>query len=149
MSHSARTVCLLLVLLALSPAVCGQIITTAAGNGTGALSGDGGPATSASLSQPYGVTADIAGNIFIADTANNRIRLVNMSTGIITTVAGNGIGGFSGDGGPATSATLNFPRGVGLESGGNIFIADASNHRIRVVNHNTGIITTIAGVGGA
>jgi sugar lactone lactonase YvrE len=122
------------------------IITTVAGNGIRGFSGDGGPATSASLS-PIGVAVDATGNLFIADTGNHRIRRVDESTGIITTVAGNGIRGFSGDGGPATSASLNYPTGVAVDGSGNLFIADAANNRIRWVDASTGIITTVAGNG--
>ena len=121
------------------------IITTVAGNGTFGFSGDGGPATSASLRNPQRVVLDSAGNLFIVDLSNNRIRKVDTS-GIITTVAGDGIFGFSGDGGPATSASLRNPTGVALDSAGNLFIADLSNFRIRKVD-TSGIITTVAGDG--
>ena len=120
-------------------------ITTVAGNGTAAFSGDSGPATSASLNSPAGVAVDSAGNLFIVDTLNQRVRKVNTS-GTITTVAGNGTGGFSGDGGPATSASLNSPNDVAVDSAGNLFIADISNHRVRKVD-TTGTITTVAGNG--
>ena len=120
------------------------IITTVAGNGTHGFSGDGGPATSASLFSPYEVAVDSAGNIFIGDTWNFRIRKVDPS-GIITTVAGNGINGFSGDGGPATDASIS-PRGITVDSAGNIFIADFSSSRIRKVD-SSGIITTVVGNG--
>jgi len=122
------------------------IITTVAGNGAVAFAGDGGPATSASLSGPNGVTVDASGNLFIADTGNNRIRKVSAS-GIITTVAGNGAPGFAGDGGPATSAELSsYAFGVAVDTSGNLFIADALNNRIRKVSAS-GIITTVAGGG--
>lgn len=127
------------------------IIATVAGNGIQGFSGDGGPATSASLSgsfgSPLGVAVDGSGNIFIADTGNGRIRRVNGSTGIITTVAGNGVFGFSGDGGPAVTAGLFSPQGVAVDVSGNIFIADRANHRIRRVSGSTGVITTVAGNG--
>ena len=123
--------------------VSGGTITTVAGNGSGGSSGDGGPATSASLSLPRGAAVDSAGNLYIADTANNRIRKV--SGGTITTVAGNGTSGFSGDGGPATSASLNGPGGVGVDSAGNLYIADTGSGRIRKVSGGT--ITTVAGNG--
>ena len=102
--------------------VSNGVITTVAGNGTAGFSGDNGPATSAQLYDPAGVAVDSAGNLYIADTGNNRIRKV--SNGVITTVAGNGTAGFSGDGGPATSAQLNDPQGVAVDSAGNLYIAD-------------------------
>ncbi len=119
------------------------IINTVAGNGIAGFSGDGGPATSASLNVPSGVFVDELGNIYIADTSNHRIRKVDTS-GIISTVAGNGIRGFSGDGGPATSASLDLPWGVFVDELGNIFIADQKNKRIRIVD-TSGIISTVAG----
>jgi uncharacterized protein (TIGR03437 family) len=121
------------------------IITTVAGNGTMGFSGDGGPATSASLASPNAVAVDGSGNLFIADYNNNRVRKVS-TTGIITTVAGNGTAGFSGDGGPATGAQIWGPDGVAVDASGNIFIADFNNKRIRKVAAN-GIITTVAGTG--
>src|SRR5580704_15662499 len=190
------------------PAFC-QTITTVAGNGSVGNSGDGGPATSASIGEPHGVIVDQAGNIYIADcifnfirkvdtagiistfaggnlpdlgdngpaakarldfgpathaglavdkagnlyiadTGDMRVRKVDAATGIITTVAGNstslGLGGFSGDGGPATSAALNSPDGVAIDSAGNIYIADNGNQRIRKVD-TTGKISTFAGIG--
>ena len=99
------------------------IITTVAGNGTEGYSGDNGPATSAELYAPYGVALDASGNLYIADEVNNRIRKVSPS-GIITTVAGNGTEGYSGDNGPATSAELDGPIGVALDASGNLYIAD-------------------------
>lgn len=125
------------------------IISTIAGNGVSGSSGDGGPATSANISCPYGVALDSAGNIYIADTYNNLIRKVDAVTGIMSTVAGLGYynKGFSGDGGPATSARLNNPQKVVVDSVGNIYIADTYNHRIRMVDVSTGIITTVAGNG--
>ena len=121
-------------------------ISTVAGNGTAGFYGDGGAATSAMLSSPYGVAVDANGNIYIADYSNQRIRKVT-STGIISTVAGNGTQGYSGDGGAATSAELNNPEGVALDSSGNIYIADRWNNRIRLVTISTGKITTAAGSG--
>src|SRR5205814_199854 len=121
------------------------VITTVAGNGVPDFSGDGGPATSASLGSPTGVAVDITGNIFIADTYNNRIRKV-MPNGIITTIAGNGSQTFSGDGGPATRASLNLPTEVALDATGNLFISELGNSRIRKVTRD-GAITTVAGNG--
>jgi uncharacterized protein (TIGR03437 family) len=123
----------------------GGIISTVAGNGSQGFSGDGGPATSASLNQPFGVAVDAVGNPFIADTANSRVRKVSPG-GIISTVAGNGTSGFSGDGGPATSASLYCPFGVAVDAAGNLFIADTYNYRVRKVSPG-GIISTVAGNG--
>ena len=123
------------------------IITTVAGNGTQGFSGDGGPATGATLNYPSGVIVDGSGNLFIADDVNQRIRRVDAVTGIITTVVGNGTQGFSGDGGPATSATLSSPIDVALDVRGNLLIADYGNSRIRRVDATTGIINTVAGNG--
>src|SRR5439155_25950244 len=119
------------------------IISTIAGNGTSGFSGDGGPATSAQLNGPVGVAADAAGNLFIADTFNNRIRKVTPA-GIISTAAGTRTPGFSGDDGPAVSAQLESPLGVAVDAAGNLFIADTRNNRIRKVTA-AGIISTIAG----
>jgi hypothetical protein len=121
------------------------IVTTFAGNGTAGFSGDGGQATNAQLAAPFGVACAGAGNVFIADQNNNRIRLVN-SSGIITTFAGTGTAGFSGDGGQATNAQLNVPTGMASDNKGDLFIVDDFNGRIREVSP-TGIITTVAGNG--
>jgi uncharacterized protein YjiK len=120
-------------------------ITTVAGSGTYGFSGDGGPATDAGLSSPYGVAVDAAGNLYIADAGNSRVRKVSTS-GTITTVAGSGTFGFSGDGGPATDAGLNSPVGVTVDAAGNLYIADSGNHRVRKVS-TSGTITTVAGDG--
>ncbi|HEY6392207.1 MAG TPA: hypothetical protein VIX89_13060 [Bryobacteraceae bacterium] len=119
------------------------VITTVAGNGTFGSSGDNGPATSAQLAAPGGVAVDSSGNIFITDTDNYRIRKV--SNGIITTIAGIGLQGFSGDGGPPTSAQLNFPQGPSLDSAGNLYFVDFGDSRIRRIA--AGTITTVAGGG--
>jgi hypothetical protein len=124
-----------------------QIISTIAGNGTGAYSGDGGPAISAELYMPWGIAVDKNGNVYISDNANNAIRKINVSTGIISTIAGNGSSGFGGDGGPATSAELYWPSGVSLDDSGNVYISDWHNSRIRKVTTSTGNISTIAGNG--
>ena len=121
------------------------IITTIAGTGSRIYAGDGGPATSASLADPTGVDVDGDGNVFIADRLNARIRRISAATGIITTIAGSGTFGFSGDGGPATSAHLANANDVALDSMGNVFITDSTNHRVRRVDASTGIITTVAG----
>jgi hypothetical protein len=123
-------------------------LTSVAGNETQGFSGDGGLATSAALNSPEGVSVDAAGNIFVTDSGNNRIREVVASTGDIQTVAGNGTRGFSGDGGPATSAELDGPNDVFVDAAGDIFIADAgSNNRIREVMASTGNIQTVVGNG--
>lgn len=123
------------------------VITTFAGNGTAGYSGDGGAATGAELSYPYGLALDGAGNLYISDLENNVIRKVAVTTGIITTYAGNGTFGYSGDNGPATSAALAYPEGIAIDSSGNLYIADASNDRIREVTAKTAVITTVAGNG--
>ena len=123
------------------------IITTVAGTGTAGYSGDGGPATSAQLYDPYSVAVDGSGNLFIADEFNYRVRKVSPS-GTITTVAGTGVYGYSGDGGPATSAQIYFPHGIVLDGSGNLYFSDSYNHRIRKVS-SSGIITTVAGTGTA
>ncbi len=117
-------------------------ITTVAGNGTFGFSGDGGPATSAALGSILALTVDGQGNLYLIDSS--RVRKV-ATTGTITTVAGNGTFGFSGDGGPATSAAMR-PAGIVVDSQGNLFIADGFNHRVRTVN-TSGIISTVAGTG--
>ena len=121
------------------------VITTVAGDGRCCYSGDGGAAVAARLSSPRGVAVDGAGNLYIADTRNNRIRKVD-AAGVITTVAGTGTEGFGGDGGPAVAAQLNRPTGVASDGLGNLYIADWGNHRIRKVDA-AGVITTVAGTG--
>jgi sugar lactone lactonase YvrE len=122
-----------------------MFISTVAGTGASGYSGDGGPATNASLNYPQGVMVDAAGNLFIANTSDNRIRKVG-ADGNITTVAGNGTEGYSGDGGTATNASLNLPSNVAMDASGNLFIADTFNCVIRKVDTN-GTITTVAGNG--
>jgi sugar lactone lactonase YvrE len=123
------------------------IITTVAGNGTSGYSGDGGPATSAQLWGATKVAVDGAGNLYIVDGYNERIRKVSAATGVITTVAGNGTSGYIGDGGPATSAELASPEGVALDGAGNLYIVSYNHSSVRVVNAVTGVITTVAGNG--
>ena len=120
-------------------------ITTIAGNDIAGFSGDGGPAASAALNDPQGVAVDSAGNVYIGDGGNNRVRKVT-STGTITTVAGNGVLGFSGDGGPATKGSLAYPGGLAMDAAGNLYIATSGDSRIRKVTPQ-GTITTVAGNG--
>lgn len=121
------------------------IITTIAGNGTLGFSGDGGLAVSAEFDDPAGISGDILGNLYVADEFNNRVRKIS-ANGIISTIAGSAICGYSGDGGQATQAELYYPSGVAVDSDGDIFIADESNNCIRKVNTQN-IISTIAGNG--
>jgi len=120
-------------------------ITTIAGTGTQGFSGDGGPATVAQLDSPQGL-ALTATTLYIADTHNHRIRALNLTTNLITTIAGTGTPGFSGDSTPATTAQLNLPTALALDST-SLYLADTQNHRIRRINLTTGIITTIVGNG--
>ena len=122
-------------------------IVTVAGTGTLGFSGDGFPAVNAELNAPRGIAFDSAGNLYIADSGNHRIRMVSIATKDITTVVGNGNLGFGGDNGPALSAELNYPLGVDLDAAGNMYIADSQNFRIRMVSAPTNTITTIAGSG--
>ena len=126
------------VVLSLDPRT--GVLTRVAGNGIPGFSGDNGPATGAQLSVIQGVGVDSTGNVYIADTGNNRIRKV--SNGVISTVAGNGNSGFSGDNGPAINAQLKSPGGVAVDSAGNLYIADTLNNRIRKVSD--GVISTAA-----
>ena len=124
------------------------IISTVAGTGTG-NTGDGGPATAATLNMVGGggLWVDRAGNIFISSTSGETIRKVTASTGIINTICGTTVGGYSGDGGPASAAKLQGPMGICLDTAGNIYVADGGNQRIRRIDAITGIITTIIGTG--
>jgi sugar lactone lactonase YvrE len=134
-------------------AATGSISTYAGIAGGANETGDGGPALSAQLNNPSGMATDAAGNLFFADTNNSRVRKIDASTGIITTVAGTGQGGggrgFSGDGGPAVRAALFAPQAVAVDGSGNVFIADWGNNRIRRVDAASQTITTIAGSGSA
>ena len=123
------------------------IISTVAGNGTADYKGDGGLATDAEIDLPGGVAVDHAGNLLIADTGNNCIRRVDANTGMISTIAGTGVDGYSGDGGLATLARLLQPTSVSADAAGNVFIADTQNLRVRRVDVVTGLITTFAGNG--
>ena len=122
------------------------IITTIAGTGTAGSAGDGGPATSAQINYPQGIETDHSGNIYIADSNNYKVRKISRGAGIITTYAGTGISGSSGDGGQATSAQMTLSYGLALDRSGNLYIADLYNNKVRKVN-TAGIITTFAGTG--
>ncbi len=126
----------------------GPDIATIAGTGTAGFNGDGGPATSAELSQPLGIVVDGAGNLVITDSSNERVRVLArktgtlygrpMTSGHIYTIAGDGDAGFSGDGGPATSARLSQPNLMAVDRPGNLLIADQGNNRVRVLAEKTG-----------
>lgn len=118
-------------------------ISTVAGTGEEGFAGDGGPATSAILDSPAGVTVDLAGNVYIADSHNQRIRKI--SNGTIQTIAGTGVPGFAGDGGSALSARLNLPTAVTVDAAGNVYFTDTNNHRVRKISGTT--ISTVAGNG--
>ena len=126
----------------------GQIITTISGNGTAGFTGDGGPAANAELNVPIGLCLDAAGNLYIGDYGNQRIRKINKATGIITTIAGTGVSGFSGDGGPALNASFNGPYYMCIDNSKNfLYFTDFWNNRIRCIDLSTGLISTIAGDG--
>jgi trimeric autotransporter adhesin len=125
----------------------GIITTVAGGNVTEGFRGDGGPAISARFALPYRIAVDASENIYIADLNNNRIRLVTKSTGIITTVAGDGTQSYKGDGALATSAGVPSPYQIAVDASGNIYISDTNIRRVRLVTKSTGIITTVAGDG--
>src|SRR6478735_514910 len=118
-----------------------------AGTGAASYGGDGGPANQAALRDPHGLVIGPGEVMYIADTLNHRIRKVDLKTGAISTIAGTGVAGFSGDGGPATKATFNGVFGIALGPGGKLYVADLSNRRVRMITLKTGIISTIAGNG--
>jgi len=124
-----------------------QKVSTVAGNGQRGYSGDGGPALAASLNQPYEIRFDRDGNLFFVEMQNHLVRRVEAKTRIISTVAGTGVAGFFGDGGPATEAQLRQPHSISFDREGLLYIADIGNHRIRRVNLKTGAIETFAGTG--
>jgi sugar lactone lactonase YvrE len=121
------------------------IITTVAGNGSRGFGGDGGAATAAKLNSPWGLALDAAGNLYIADAGNGRIRRVDPS-GIITSVAGDGVSGYDGDGGPATATALNYPTGVAVDGGGDVFVSEWGNCLVRQVDADTGRVHIVAGI---
>lgn len=123
-------------------------LSSVAGDGTQGFSGDGGAATRAQLDSPQGVVVDAAGNVYLADSGNNRVRRIDNKTGGISTVAGGGTAGFAGDGGAAVQASLNRPRSLCLDAADkNLYVADTRNHRIRQIDVASGVITTVAGDG--
>ncbi len=122
-------------------------ITTVAGTGEPGWSGDGGPATAAKLHEPYEVRFDPAGNVFWVERLSHTVRKLDRKTGIVTTVAGNGTAGFSGDSEPATRAQLSDPHSIGFDRTGDLYICDVRNHRLRKLDMKTGEISTFAGTG--
>jgi sugar lactone lactonase YvrE len=125
----------------------GGTITTVAGNGVQGFAGDNGPATAAELDSPAGLAVDAAGDLFIADSHNQRVREVAAATGILSTIAGTGVAGFAGDNGPATAAKLDLPTALALDAAGDVVVADTGNHRVRRIAAATGAIATVAGNG--
>jgi sugar lactone lactonase YvrE len=121
------------------------MILTFAGNGLFGSTGDGGPAANASFSDVTGLALDASGNLYVADAGNRKIRKISAS-GVVTTIAGTGVQGSAGDGGPAINATLNRPTSVAVDAAGNVYFSDSSNQRIRKISTN-GTITTVAGNG--
>jgi len=124
-------------------------IETYAGNGVRGLKGDGGPADKASLNMPYELAWDQAGHLFIVELANHGVRRVDAKTRIITTIAGTGKAGFSGDGGPATEAQFNQPHSLAFDPAGDLYVCDIMNHRVRKIDMKTGLISTWSGMGEA
>ena len=122
-------------------------INVIAGNGTKGHSGDGGPAQAAQLSAPHEIRFDSRGSILVAERDSHVVRHIDMKTRIITTVAGTGVAGYSGDGGPAKAAQLNQPHSIVLDSSDNVLICDINNHRVRRIDARTGVISTFAGTG--
>jgi DNA-binding beta-propeller fold protein YncE len=122
-------------------------ISTVAGSGTKGFAGDGGPALAAQLNEPYEVRFDRAGNVCWIERLNHCVRKLDVKTGVITTIAGNGTSGFSGDGGPATKAQLSEPHSLSFDRHGDLYIADVRNNRVRKVDLKSGVITTLVGNG--
>ncbi len=142
-----RTLLATMLLGWLAAAATAGVIDTVAGNGEAGYSGDGGPATTARLNQPFHCALDGDGHLYVADALNHCVRRVALKTGIITTVAGHGVKGYTGDGGPATKATFNEPYAVAVSVRGDLFIVDRLNAAVRQMKGDSGIITTIAGTG--
>lgn len=126
----------------------GGAITTVAGTGQQRFAGDGSPANAAALNDPAALVLDGHGHLYIADQSNNRVRCVDLATGVISTVAGTGEAAYNGDGLPAAEAALAGPSGLALDGDGRLYIADTFNGRIRMVDFATGVISTVAGDGG-
>ena len=122
-------------------------ITTVAGTGVQGFAGDGGPAAAAELDSPAGLALDAAGNLYISDRHNHRVREVYAASGVIATIAGTGVAGVSGDGGAATAARLDLPTALAVDAVGDVYVADTNNHRVRRIAAGTGTITTVAGDG--
>ena len=129
--------------------VTSGFISTIAGTGTGGYNGDGIAATTAQIYSPSALAFDQSGNLYFTDRSNNRIRKIDNTTGLISTIAGTGISGYNGDGIAATAAELSGPNEVSFDSNGNLFIADWFNNRVRRIDKTTGIITTVTGTGTA
>jgi hypothetical protein len=140
---------ILFSLVLLPQVINAQNITTIAGTGTAGYNGDGIPATAAQFNGVQGLAFDGAGNLFVADISNNRIRKITISTGLISTVAGTGTAGYNGDGILATAAQINIPSALAFDSNGDLYFTDRSNSRIRKITTSTGIISTVAGTGTA
>jgi DNA-binding beta-propeller fold protein YncE len=124
-------------------------VTTVAGTGVKGYSGDGGPASQATFSAPHEIRFDKVGNLYIVERDSHVVRRMDAQTKVITTIAGTGSAGFSGDGGPATKAQLNRPHSIAFDASGNLLICDIGNHRVRVIELKTGTIQTLAGTGGS
>jgi sugar lactone lactonase YvrE len=122
-------------------------ISTITGTGVAGYGGDGQIATGGTINGPWGIAMDVSGNIFIADSANNRIRKISGTTGVISTYAGTGTAGYGGDGGAAASAVLNNPSCLAIDNNGNLYVCDTANNRIRMITPGGGTITTVAGNG--
>lgn len=125
----------------------GTVIQRIAGTGQQGFSGDGGPALQATFNAPHEIRADASGNLYIADTRNHSIRRIDAATGVIETLAGDGVAGFRGDGGPGANARFDQPHSIVLDGVGGILVADTKNHRLRRIDLKTKMVTTIAGDG--